>query len=324
MLRCCDVMRANLFLLASLCLYVYLVHLAGITIGTFNIPKQKLGTWMLFYEDMHTFVAGKGRLLDGAHLSSAELGGEKRFLFFLWIVWDFSKEPSNASYPERSGRAYPFLDFHGCCSEKEGSYWQYVAYGKGVADIVFLIIESFKPALVKQWGPMMLSYYYAKLHKYGVNDYSPETFARDTVVAACHFPFFVAMWFETTPNEDLIDVNFPFFFLQRYVAFLEDRRDIIQNFLATCMSEMSRRFWPFLTQLTTSFLLSVMSICVHGKYKDVPRKQGQGGLLNEKQMERCFVDCLASRQQSAFKHFAFASVFLLKGCELEPWSLGLA
>ena len=36
--------------------------------------------------------------------------------------------------------------------------WQYVAYGKGVADIVFLIIESFKPALAKQWGPMMLSY----------------------------------------------------------------------------------------------------------------------------------------------------------------------
>ena len=115
--------------------------------------------------------------------------------------------------------------------------WQYVAYGKGAADIVFLIIESFKPALAKQWGPMMLSYYYAKLHKYGVKDYSPEAFARDTVVAACHFPFFVAMWFGTTPTEDLIDVNFPFFFLQRYMAFLEDRRDVIQIFLGRCVKE---------------------------------------------------------------------------------------
>jgi hypothetical protein len=70
-----------------------------------------------------------------------------------------------------------------------------------------------------------------------VKDYPPEAFGRDTVVAACHFPFFVAMWFGTTPGEDLIDVNFPFFFLQRYVAFLEDRRDVIQTFLATCMKE---------------------------------------------------------------------------------------
>jgi len=45
------------------------------------------------------------------------------------------------------------------------------------------------------------------------------------------------MWFGTTPNEDLIDVNFPFFFLQRYVAFLEDRRDVIQIFLATCVRD---------------------------------------------------------------------------------------
>ncbi len=49
--------------------------------------------------------------------------------------------------------------------------WQYVAHGKGVADIVFLIIESFEPALAKQWGPALLEYYYAKLYEHGVHDY---------------------------------------------------------------------------------------------------------------------------------------------------------
>jgi len=107
--------------------------------------------------------------------------------------------------------------------------WQYVAYGKGVADIVFLIIESFEPALARQWGPALLEYYYAKLQGHGVREYSRGTFERDTALAACHFPFFVAMWFGTTPTEDLIDVNFPFFFLQRYVAFLEDHKAGIIN-----------------------------------------------------------------------------------------------
>lgn len=102
--------------------------------------------------------------------------------------------------------------------------WQYVAYGKGVADIVFLVIESFEPPLAKQWGPALLEYYYAKLQEHGVRDYSRAAFAHDTALAACHFPFFVAIWFGTTPTEDLIDVNFPFFFLQRYVAFLEERK----------------------------------------------------------------------------------------------------
>ena len=66
-----------------------------------------------------------------------------------------------------------------------------------------------------------------------LKNYTREAFARDTAVAACHFPFFVAVWFGTTPTEDLIDVNFPFFFLQRYVAFLEDRKEDIFRAIAT-------------------------------------------------------------------------------------------
>jgi hypothetical protein len=35
-------------------------------------------------------------------------------------------------------------------------------------------------------------------------------------------PFFVAIWFGCTPREDLIDINFPYFYIQKLFAFLED------------------------------------------------------------------------------------------------------
>lgn len=78
---------------------------------------------------------------------------------------------------------------------------QYVTYGKGIADIVFCIIESFYPALAKQWSPVMLSHYYAKLNMY----------SGEKILFWSHFSFFVATCFGAIPNKDLIDVNFPFF-----------------------------------------------------------------------------------------------------------------
>jgi NDP-sugar pyrophosphorylase family protein len=39
--------------------------------------------------------------------------------------------------------------------------------------------------------------------------------------AVCYFPFFVAVWFGTTPNDELIDVSFPFIFIQKFLYFVE-------------------------------------------------------------------------------------------------------
>jgi len=53
------------------------------------------------------------------------------------------------------------------------------------------------------------------------------------MIAACYFPFFVTIWFGTTSKNDLIDINFPFFFIQKYLRFIEDNIDIklIQSIL---------------------------------------------------------------------------------------------
>jgi aminoglycoside phosphotransferase (APT) family kinase protein len=99
--------------------------------------------------------------------------------------------------------------------------WQYIAHGKGVQDLVFFMIESFSKERLPLLYPIFVNYYFAKLQQYGVSDYSFAEYQADIKDAMCHFPFFVALWFGTTPNQDLIDVNFPYFYIQRLFAFYD-------------------------------------------------------------------------------------------------------
>jgi HAD superfamily hydrolase (TIGR01509 family) len=99
--------------------------------------------------------------------------------------------------------------------------WQYISNGKGVQDLVFFMIESFSKDRIKILLPLFKNYYYTKLLEFGVTDYSFEQYENDIINAMCHFPFFVALWFGTTPNSDLIDLNFPYFFIQRLFSFYD-------------------------------------------------------------------------------------------------------
>ncbi len=99
--------------------------------------------------------------------------------------------------------------------------WQYIANGKGVQDIVFLMIESFEIDKINLFLPIFKNYYYQKLIEYGIINYSFQEYEKDFINSICYFPFFVAIWFGTTPDEDLIDKNFPFFFIQKLFNFME-------------------------------------------------------------------------------------------------------
>ncbi|MEX0597112.1 MAG: HAD hydrolase-like protein, partial [Candidatus Paceibacterota bacterium] len=99
--------------------------------------------------------------------------------------------------------------------------WQYIAHGKGVQDIVFFMIESFDIQHIAEYGDLFKKYYYIKLREYGVTDYSLDDYNKDFNNAICYFPLFVAIWFGTTPNDDLIDVTFPFLFIQKLVFVIE-------------------------------------------------------------------------------------------------------
>ena len=104
--------------------------------------------------------------------------------------------------------------------------WQYVSIGKGVQDLVFFLIESFDIMNIKLNFPIFTNYYYRKLIENGVSNYTFAEYETDFKNALCYFPFFVAIWFGTTPQDELIDKNFPFMFIQKLFWFL-DEIDII-------------------------------------------------------------------------------------------------
>ena len=97
--------------------------------------------------------------------------------------------------------------------------WQYIAIGKGVQDMIFFLIESYDLDNIRLNFPLFSNYYYRKLMENGITNYSLKDYQQDIKDAVCYFPFFVAIWFGTTSQEDLIDINFPFFFIQKLFYF---------------------------------------------------------------------------------------------------------
>jgi len=99
--------------------------------------------------------------------------------------------------------------------------WQYICIGKGVQDLVFFMIESFEINKINIYKNIFKEYYYIKLLENGVKDYSLEDYNKDFEYSIYYFPFFVAIWFGTLNEDELIDKNFPFFFIQRLFNFIK-------------------------------------------------------------------------------------------------------
>jgi beta-phosphoglucomutase-like phosphatase (HAD superfamily)/GTP:adenosylcobinamide-phosphate guanylyltransferase len=99
--------------------------------------------------------------------------------------------------------------------------WQHCAIGKGVQDLVFFIIESFDINKLKIVYPILKNYYYLKLNQYNINDYNFKSFEIDIEKAIKFIPFFTAVWFGTTPEDELIDKNFPYFLISKLFYLLE-------------------------------------------------------------------------------------------------------
>ena len=98
--------------------------------------------------------------------------------------------------------------------------WQYICIGKGVQDLIFFMIESFEVSKLKILKDLFLNYYYVKITQNNIN-YDYNDYLKDIKNSVSYYPFFVALWFGTTPEEDLIDKNFPFFFIQKVFTCLE-------------------------------------------------------------------------------------------------------
>jgi hypothetical protein len=83
------------------------------------------------------------------------------------------------------------------------------------------MIESYDIDKIDNYVPIFKNYYYTKLIEYNIKDYDIKNYEKDFINSICYYPFFVSIWFGITPEEDLIDKNFPFFFIQKLFNFIE-------------------------------------------------------------------------------------------------------
>ena len=102
--------------------------------------------------------------------------------------------------------------------------WQHCAIGKGVQDLVFFVVESFDISDLIHVFKLATEYYYKKLEEYGVVGYSRKEFEDDLYFSLCYAPFFTSIWFGTTPQDELIDANFPYFFITKMFHLIEFSR----------------------------------------------------------------------------------------------------
>jgi beta-phosphoglucomutase-like phosphatase (HAD superfamily)/choline kinase/thiamine kinase-like enzyme len=117
---------------------------------------------------------------------------------------------ANIFYKKLGGNSYEpyFID------------WQYITLGKGVQDLVFFMIESFDIERMRIYKKIFKDYYYVKLLENGVK-YDISEYNADFINASYYFPFFVAIWFGTLSEDELIDKQFPRQFIQKLFSFYE-------------------------------------------------------------------------------------------------------
>ena len=98
--------------------------------------------------------------------------------------------------------------------------WQHCAIGKGTQDLIFFIIESYDISNIIEVYNLFKYYYFIKLKEYGIN-YNWDLYNKDVYNSLCYVPFFTAIWFGTLDEDELIDKNFPYFFINKLFYLLE-------------------------------------------------------------------------------------------------------
>ena len=163
--------------------------------------------WPRFQKKWETRDARRARELP----PEAFAAGEAIMHSFAWIQDELSKKPHTFNHGDvkppnmfmMPGEQPAFID------------WQYTAVGKGCQDIVFFLIEGYDVDECRRLEPICLAHYHAALVHNGILGYSIDDLKRDWQLACMHFPFYVAMWFGTTPDDQLVDPSFPRRFVPR-------------------------------------------------------------------------------------------------------------
>jgi beta-phosphoglucomutase-like phosphatase (HAD superfamily)/choline kinase len=102
--------------------------------------------------------------------------------------------------------------------------WQYICEGKGIQDIIFFLIESFDSEIIKKYYNIIIDYYYYKIIDSGIK-YDYDDYLNDITYSISYFPLLVSLWFGNIDQDELIDKNFPFVFIKKFLFFVENYID---------------------------------------------------------------------------------------------------
>ena len=96
--------------------------------------------------------------------------------------------------------------------------WQYIHLGKGVSDLVFLLVESIDFDI--NLCNTIINLYY-KLYSEKNPSYKFEQFEYEFKLSLSMFPFFVCVWFNSEEIDKLIDSTFPLRFIRNVEKYYE-------------------------------------------------------------------------------------------------------
>jgi beta-phosphoglucomutase-like phosphatase (HAD superfamily)/GTP:adenosylcobinamide-phosphate guanylyltransferase len=102
--------------------------------------------------------------------------------------------------------------------------WQYICEGKGIQDIIFFMIESFDSEVIKNYYNIIINYYYNKIIDNN-SEYNIKEYNDDITYSISYFPMLVAIWFGNINQDELIDKNFPFIFIKKFIYFIDNYLD---------------------------------------------------------------------------------------------------
>ena len=181
-----------------------------------QFPELKYTTDPIFSPFLSNFIRERRNIFENRWKSILT---EHQLTLYDKIIEDFPN--IQASFSKGSHLTFIHGDikspniFYDMSNEPYFIDWQHCAIGKGVQDLIFFIIESFDISQIKIVYPILKSYYYKKLLENGIVNYNLEEYESDLYAALCYIPFFTSIWFGSIPQEELIDKNFPFFFINK-------------------------------------------------------------------------------------------------------------
>jgi len=93
--------------------------------------------------------------------------------------------------------------------------WQYSGPGKGIEDIVFLLVESCDMDKFEDLATTLTNAYFDRIQHLDDIEVPPVERKAQISCALAGFPFFVAVWFGCIDASKLSDQNFPFLYILR-------------------------------------------------------------------------------------------------------------